>query len=52
MLNLPTRKAAFALVISFAVLAAPAYANPGNGNGNDNKSRPNSAENHLIDLIV
>jgi len=30
-----TLKAAFAVVISFAVLAAPVYANPGNGNGNN-----------------
>lgn len=34
MLKHRTVKAAFALVISFAVSAAPAYANPGIGNGN------------------
>ncbi|WP_312829145.1 anti-virulence regulator CigR family protein [Pantoea anthophila] len=31
-----TLKAAVALVIGFAVCAAPVYANPGNGNGNGN----------------
>jgi len=36
MLKHRTLKPAFALVICFAVLAAPAYANPGNGNGNGN----------------
>lgn len=35
-------KALFAVVISFAVFAAPAYANPGNGNGNGNGNHGNS----------
>lgn len=31
-----TLKAAFAVIISFSLLAAPVYGNPGNGNGNGN----------------
>ena len=42
MLKHRTLKAAFALVIGFAVLAAPAYANPGNGNGNGNGNHGNN----------
>lgn len=42
MLKHRTPKAAFALVICFAVLAAPAYANPGNGNGNGNGNHGNN----------
>ncbi|MDD1108199.1 hypothetical protein OQA81_05875, partial [Klebsiella pneumoniae] len=34
MLKRRTLKTALAAVISLAVMAAPAYANPGNGNGN------------------
>lgn len=38
-------KAALAVVISCAVIAAPAYANPGNGNGNGNHGNGNNGNN-------
>lgn len=42
MLKRRTLKTALAAVISLAVMAAPAYANPGNGNGNGGGNHGNS----------
>jgi len=47
MLKHRTLKPAFALVICFAVLAAPAYANPGNGNGNGNGAHGGKGQHHV-----
>lgn len=46
MLKRRTLKTALAAVISFAVLAAPVYANPGNGNGNGGGGHGNSGGSH------
>ncbi|NEG60573.1 anti-virulence regulator CigR family protein [Pantoea agglomerans] len=42
MLKSRALKAAFAVVISFTVLAAPVFANPGNGNGGGGQGNGNS----------
>jgi len=47
MLKHRTLKPAFALVICFAVLAAPAYANPGNGSGNGNGAHGGKGQHHV-----
>lgn len=54
MLKRRTLKTALAAVISLAVMAAPAYANPGNGNGNGGGNHGNSGNHGKVgdDLVL